>query len=375
VSRDYNTPLDASDSRLEAEALNGTLGPEQLLECLLFVADEPVPIPQLAQALELPPRAVEAALESLEAAYQRRGLRLQRWQDRVQLTTAPAAAAHIERFLGLSHTTRLSHAALETLAIIAYQQPVTRPHIEAVRGVNSDSVIKSLLTKGLIEETGRGEGVGRPILYRTTPEFLQHFGLTSVMDLPPLNLPEAFAQVQAAAAAQEPEQDGASEPGRDSLQEQRAKPAEDHEAEPQLEASAAPPAEAAPEAEGPAVEVAPPASEPEADFDRSHTGVTIAESRLKPEPLAADTSAAVGEASAEWEPVPIGVKPQATTEQQAERCEPPEVIDVEPPEPVETVEAHPQAPDQPEEPREPKPWHGDWAPVDVDGKTRGSDDK
>ena len=161
-----------------------------LVECLLFVADGPTPIAQLAQGLEVSPREIEGALAALEATYAKRGLRLQRWQDKAQLTTAPAAAGHIERFLGLEATARLTRSALETLAIVAYQQPVTRPQIEAVRGVNSDSVLKSLLTKGLIEEVGRTEGVGRPILYRTTPEFLGHFGLSSLAELPPLQLPE-----------------------------------------------------------------------------------------------------------------------------------------------------------------------------------------
>ena len=82
-------------------------------------------------------------------------------------------------------------AALETLAIIAYQQPVTRPSVDSVRGVNSDGVIKSLLSKGLLQEVGRSEGPGRPILYGTTPEFLQHFGLNSLTELPPLDLAEA----------------------------------------------------------------------------------------------------------------------------------------------------------------------------------------
>jgi segregation and condensation protein B len=95
----------------------------------------------------------------------------------------------VERFLGIEVTSHLSRAALETLAIVAYQQPVTRPHIEAVRGVSSDGVMKSLLGKGLVQEVGRTEGPGRPILYGTTPDFLQYFGMNSLMDLPPLNLP------------------------------------------------------------------------------------------------------------------------------------------------------------------------------------------
>ena len=106
------------------------------------------------------------------------------------MTTAPELAEVIERFLGLEATTRLSRAALETLAIIAYQQPVTRPAIDAVRGVNSDGVIKSLLSKGLLQEVGRSEGPGRPILFGTTPEFLQHFGLNSLIELPALNIPD-----------------------------------------------------------------------------------------------------------------------------------------------------------------------------------------
>jgi segregation and condensation protein B len=96
-------------------------------------------------------------------------------------------AGLVERFLGLEATSRLSRAALEALAIIAYQQPVTRPEIEAVRGVNSDGVLKSLLSKGLIQEVGRAERPGRPILYSTTSEFLQHFGLNTLEELPPFS--------------------------------------------------------------------------------------------------------------------------------------------------------------------------------------------
>jgi segregation and condensation protein B len=156
------------------------------LEAMLFVAAEPVSTGQLAAALDVAPSVVERGLNELDAALQSRGLRLQRHAGRVQLTTAPQLADLIERFLGLEATSHLSRAALETLAIIAYQQPVTRPQIDAIRGVNSDSMLKSLLSKGLILESGRAEGPGRPILYSTTPEFLQHFGLNSILELPPL---------------------------------------------------------------------------------------------------------------------------------------------------------------------------------------------
>lgn len=160
------------------------------IEALLFVAVEPVYPGQIATALEMTTVEVNRALDDLEVSLRTRGLRLQRFSGRVQLTTAPEAAEAIEHFLGLEATSHLSRAALEALAIIAYQQPVTRPQVDAVRGVNSDGVMRSLLNKGLIQEGGRAEGPGRPILYSTTPEFLQHFGLNSLMELPPLELKE-----------------------------------------------------------------------------------------------------------------------------------------------------------------------------------------
>ncbi len=157
-----------------------------LVESLLFVADEPVSVGRLAEALEVAESKVEAALSRLEQACAGRGLHLQRIRGMVQLTTTPEAAPYIERFLGLELRSRLSTAALETLAIVAYQQPVTRPEIEAVRGVNCDGVLRTLVGKGLIEEVGRMQTVGRPILYGTTFEFLQYFGLKSLDDLPDL---------------------------------------------------------------------------------------------------------------------------------------------------------------------------------------------
>jgi segregation and condensation protein B len=156
------------------------------LEAMLFVAAEPVTTAQMAAALDVSNSVVERGLNELDASLTSRGLRLQRHAGRVQLTTAPELAELIERFLGLEATSHLSRAALETLAIIAYQQPVTRPQIDSIRGVNSDSMMKSLLNKGLILESGRADGPGRPILYSTTPEFLQHFGLNSILEMPPL---------------------------------------------------------------------------------------------------------------------------------------------------------------------------------------------
>ncbi len=134
------------------------------------------------------PAAVGELLRELDAEYGTRGLRLQ-WSGGglVQLTTAAETAAAVERFLGLELTTRLSQAAVEVLAIVAYLQPATRPQIDQIRGVNSDGALRSLLSKGLIEEVGRLEKPGRPILYGTTPDFLQSFGLGALTDMPPLD--------------------------------------------------------------------------------------------------------------------------------------------------------------------------------------------
>ena len=164
---------------------------EACLEAMLFVAASPVSANQLAEALNLDPAQVEKGLSQLEINYRsQRGLRLQKHQGKYQLTTAPELSQWVETFLGLEATARLSRAALETLAIVAYRQPITRPAIDAIRGVNSDGVLKSLLSKGLVEEVGRAEGPGRPILYGTTPEFLQHFGLEGLEHLPPFELLE-----------------------------------------------------------------------------------------------------------------------------------------------------------------------------------------
>jgi segregation and condensation protein B len=172
-------PLPAENSEIEMPL-------SVKLEALLFVAAEPATTAQMAAALDVSPSVIERGLNELDASLAARGLRLQRQAGRFQLTTAPQLAELVERFLGLEATTHLSRAALETLAIIAYQQPVTRPQIDAIRGVNSDSMMKSLLSKGLILESGRADGPGRPILYSTTPEFLQHFGLNSILEMPPL---------------------------------------------------------------------------------------------------------------------------------------------------------------------------------------------
>ena len=161
-----------------------------LVEAILFVSPEPISAAQISTLLELTPREVKNALEDLESHYQGRGIRLQYHKKKIQITSAPEAAPILESMLELETTSTLSQAALETLSIVAYQQPITRPMIDSIRGVNSDGVLRTLLNKGLIDDVGRAEGPGRPILYSTTTEFLKHFGLSSYEELPPLDFEE-----------------------------------------------------------------------------------------------------------------------------------------------------------------------------------------
>lgn len=139
----------------------------------------------LARSLGVTRARMERALDELAERLAGRGVRLQRTGDLVQLVSAPEWARYVERFLGAEYP-RLSDAALETLAIIAYRQPVTRAVIESIRGVNSDGALATLLHRGLIEAVGRADTVGRPILFGTTVRFLEYFGLEKPEDLPPL---------------------------------------------------------------------------------------------------------------------------------------------------------------------------------------------
>lgn len=159
-----------------------------VLESLLFVAPTPTPVAKLSQVLGVSDEKVEKTLADLADDYvsNRRGLRLLRKGDRVQLTSAPEASSYVERFLGVELNSKLSAAALETLAVIAYRQPVTRAEIEAVRGVSCEGVLRTLIARELVEPVGRLEQPGRPFLYGTTLQFLQYFGLDSLEKLPPL---------------------------------------------------------------------------------------------------------------------------------------------------------------------------------------------
>ena len=159
---------------------------EQIIEAVLYVAGEPVALRDLARALEQDDAQILSAVRRLEAYYDdnMRGLRLKRFGGHIQLATRAEYAPYIERLLQPVQKQSLTQAALETLAIVAYRQPVTRLDLEAVRGVKCDYSLQSLMNKNLVKELGRKETIGRPILYGTTDAFLSHFGLHSLDDLP-----------------------------------------------------------------------------------------------------------------------------------------------------------------------------------------------
>ncbi len=158
------------------------------IEAVLFVAEKPVSRAELARITGSTPRAVDAALGELAAFAEDTGLRVAHEGDDWQLITAPESASYVAAFLGADRL-RLSSAALETLAVVAYKQPATRAEVEAIRGVNCDQTIYTLMQRRLIEERGRREAAGRPILYGTTWEFLECFGLTSLDELPTVLAP------------------------------------------------------------------------------------------------------------------------------------------------------------------------------------------
>ena len=157
-----------------------------VLEALLFVAEEPLSLGALARAAGVGEGSTRRALQRLAADYEARGLRLMDDGQRYQLVTAAEFAPYVAELLGSVSGPRLSRAALETLTIIAYKQPCTRAEIEAIRGVNSDRLVASLEQRGLVDNVGQADGPGRPKLYRTTMRFLEHFGIRSPQELPPL---------------------------------------------------------------------------------------------------------------------------------------------------------------------------------------------
>jgi segregation and condensation protein B len=158
------------------------------LEAILFLKEEPVRADKLAAVLEISPEEVRTLLKELqqELVSQRRGLRIFEIAGGYRMGSAPELASFLEKAFGEEESGTLSPAALETLAIIAYKQPLTRVEIEAVRGVRCEHILDNLLKRKLIRISGRKEGPGRPLIYKTTPDFLQYFGLKGLDDLPPL---------------------------------------------------------------------------------------------------------------------------------------------------------------------------------------------
>jgi segregation and condensation protein B len=172
------------------------LSPEQLcsaVESLLFVAGRPLEIGELRRLLLVEEKRLREAISALsdECERQGRGVRVQRTGDAVQFVSAPENARFVAVLLGLPAQVKLTTAALETLAVVAYRQPISRSQIEFIRGVNSDRALASLIQHGFVVEVGRASTVGRPALFGTTPEFLQQFGLTTLDALPRPNLTDA----------------------------------------------------------------------------------------------------------------------------------------------------------------------------------------
>ena len=166
------------------------------IESLLFVSGRPLEHAELRKLLNIDDARLASSLQALadNLESQGRGIRLQRLGEHVQLVTAPENARYVAALLGLPMTAKMTTAAMETLAVVSYRQPATRAQIEAIRGVNSDRALASLIQHGLVAEIGRAQTVGRPALFATTSEFLQQFGLTGLEQLPGVETREQEAE-------------------------------------------------------------------------------------------------------------------------------------------------------------------------------------
>ena len=162
---------------------------EAIVEALLFVSDRPITAAEISRATGSRTDDVERALHTLRDRYTKRGIRILVHGERYQMCSAPQASPFCRNLLGLSSNQKLTQASLETVAIVAYNQPTTRAEIEHIRGVNSDSPLSLLTNRGLIAPAGRGDQIGRPILYETTAGFLAYFGIETLDDLPDTHLP------------------------------------------------------------------------------------------------------------------------------------------------------------------------------------------
>src|SRR5215210_6816330 len=207
-------PPDVNGVERAAEPADGVAHEltEAQLEALLFVAERPLSRGEIARIAGVDRGTVDARLGDLEVSLADRGVRLVASGDRVELVTAPDAGALIARYVG-ADAVRLSPAALETLAIVAYRQPVTKAAIERIRGVDSDYTVRTLLHRRLIVELGRAEAPGRPFLYGTGFEFLERFGLTSLEELPVVDADVAARLAQESeVGVEDPGEAGAASP-------------------------------------------------------------------------------------------------------------------------------------------------------------------
>lgn len=184
------------ETQADAPEAGGTLSGR--IEAILFVAGEPVRVDEMAKALNVTVRQVENEITKLRDEYDfhQRGFTIKRFGHQVQLATRALYAEDVVHLLQPVQKQSLSQAAMETLAVVAYKQPVTRAEVEQVRGVKCDYSVQSLLQKGLIKEVGRKEALGRPILYATTDKFLEHFGISDIRELPPLPDPQPVEKVE-----------------------------------------------------------------------------------------------------------------------------------------------------------------------------------
>ena len=175
------------------------------IEAILFVSGEAVSVRDLARALQAEEAEVKSTLDIMkdEYDYEQRGFLIKRFSDKVQLATRPIYAEDVVRMLQPVQQQSLSQSAMETLAVVAYKQPVTRAEVEQIRGVKCDYSLQSLIYKGLIREVGRKDTIGRPILFGTTDEFLSHFGLRELADLPPMPEPDSEQETGEAGEAEE----------------------------------------------------------------------------------------------------------------------------------------------------------------------------
>jgi segregation and condensation protein B len=160
----------------------------KIVESILLLADEPVPAGQIGEVLERPRAQVEALLRELAASYEAdgHGFVLREVAGGWRFYSHPECAPWLERFVKGHTYARLTGASLEVLAIVAYRQPVSRAQIAEIRGVDSDGVVKTLTQKGLLRESGRDDGPGAPVLFTVSDDLLEHLGIVSVDDLPPL---------------------------------------------------------------------------------------------------------------------------------------------------------------------------------------------